>query len=76
MLVLSLLYPVVFLFGYLFQDPLLMQQWHLPFWLALFIGNVASVLLLNWLVPRAPALRAAKKRTDRGLAPGQYVRSD
>jgi antibiotic biosynthesis monooxygenase (ABM) superfamily enzyme len=23
----------------------------LPFWLALFIGNVASVLLLNWLVP-------------------------
>jgi hypothetical protein len=23
----------------------------LPFWLALFIGNIVSVLLLNWLVP-------------------------
>ena len=23
----------------------------LPFWLALFIGNVVSVVLLNWLVP-------------------------
>jgi len=53
MLVLSQLYPVVFLFGYLIQNPLLMKQLHLPFWLALFIGNVASVLLLNWLVPWA-----------------------
>ena len=25
----------------------------LPFWLALFIGNVVSVVLLNWLVPWA-----------------------
>jgi antibiotic biosynthesis monooxygenase (ABM) superfamily enzyme len=51
MIVLLLLYPVVFLFGALVQTPLLMDRMSLPFWLALFIGNIASVLLLNWLVP-------------------------
>jgi len=51
MLVLLLLYPVVFLFGIWVQTPLLMGNAGLPFWLALFIGNVVSVLLLNWLVP-------------------------
>ncbi len=53
MIVLLLLYPVVFLFGLLVQTPLLMGRAGLPFWLALFIGNVVSVLLLNWLVPWA-----------------------
>jgi antibiotic biosynthesis monooxygenase (ABM) superfamily enzyme len=51
MIVLLLLYPVVFLFGLWVQAPVLMGQAGLPFWLALFIGNVVSVLLLNWLVP-------------------------
>jgi antibiotic biosynthesis monooxygenase (ABM) superfamily enzyme len=51
MIVLLLLYPVVFLFGAWVQTPLLMGRAGLPFWLALFIGNVVSVLLLNWLVP-------------------------
>ncbi|ABM37998.1 antibiotic biosynthesis monooxygenase [Polaromonas naphthalenivorans] len=51
MLVLLQLYPVVFLFGLLVQGPLLMKTLHMPFWLALFFGNVAGVLLLNWLVP-------------------------
>ena len=51
MLVLLLLYPIVFLFGLWVQTPLLMGKAGLPFWLALFIGNVVSVLLLNWLVP-------------------------
>lgn len=51
MLVLLQLYPVVFLFGYLVQVPLLQGKLGLPFWLALFIGNVVSVILLNWLVP-------------------------
>jgi hypothetical protein len=51
MLVLLLLYPVVFLFGLWVQTPVLMGKAGLPFWLALFIGNVVSVLLLNWLVP-------------------------
>ena len=46
-----LLYPIVFLFGAWVQTPLLMGKAGLPFWLALFIGNVVSVLLLNWLVP-------------------------
>ena len=51
MMVLLLLYPVVFLFGLWVQTPVLMGKAGLPFWLALFIGNVVSVLLLNWLVP-------------------------
>ena len=51
MIVLLLLYPVVFLFGLWVQTPLLMGRARLPFWFALFIGNVISVLLLNWLVP-------------------------
>jgi antibiotic biosynthesis monooxygenase (ABM) superfamily enzyme len=52
MLVLLMLYPVVFLFGLLVQKPLLTDR-GVPFWLALFIGNVASVILLGWLVPWA-----------------------
>jgi antibiotic biosynthesis monooxygenase (ABM) superfamily enzyme len=51
MLVLLALYPVVFLFGFFVQSPLLMRQWGWPFWLALFAGNVAGVVILNWLVP-------------------------
>jgi uncharacterized protein len=51
MIVLMLLYPVVFLFGAWVQTPLLMGRAGLPFWLALFVGNVVSVVLLNWLVP-------------------------
>jgi antibiotic biosynthesis monooxygenase (ABM) superfamily enzyme len=51
MLVLLMLYPVVFLFGTLIQKPVLMERAGLPFWLALFVGNVVSVMLLNWLVP-------------------------
>jgi antibiotic biosynthesis monooxygenase (ABM) superfamily enzyme len=51
MIVLLLLYPVVFLFGLLIQTPLLMRGIGLPFWLGLFIGNVASVLILSYLVP-------------------------
>jgi uncharacterized protein len=50
MLVLLMLYPVVFVFGALVQSPLLVGH-GMPFWLALFIGNVVSVTLLNWLVP-------------------------
>lgn len=51
MVVIALLYPVVFLFGIAVQTPILMQYEGLPFWLALFIGNVVSVLLLSRLVP-------------------------
>jgi antibiotic biosynthesis monooxygenase (ABM) superfamily enzyme len=51
MIVLLMLYPVVFLFGLWVQTPLLIARIGLPFWLALFIGNVISVVLLNWLVP-------------------------
>lgn len=51
MVVLLMLYPVVFLFGRYVQTPVLMGWAALPFWAALFIGNIASVMLLNWLVP-------------------------
>jgi antibiotic biosynthesis monooxygenase (ABM) superfamily enzyme len=51
MIVLLLLYPVVFLFGMWVQTPFLIGKAGLPFWLALFIGNVVSVSL-SWLVPR------------------------
>jgi uncharacterized protein len=51
MVVLLLLYPVVFLFGIWVQNPFLIKAAKLPFPLALFIGNVVSVTLLNYLVP-------------------------
>ena len=51
MIVLLLLYPVVFLFGLFVQTPLLTGRAGLHFAIALFIGNVASVILLNYLVP-------------------------
>lgn len=51
MVVLMLLYPVVFLFGLAVQGPLLMGKWGIAFPIALFIGNVVSICLLNYLVP-------------------------
>lgn len=51
MLVLLMLYPVVYLFGIAVQNPLLTGWMGLAFPIALFIGNVVSVLLLNYLVP-------------------------
>lgn len=51
MIVLLLLYPVVFLFGLWVQNPLLIRRAGVPFWFALFIGNVVSVWLLSKLVP-------------------------
>jgi antibiotic biosynthesis monooxygenase (ABM) superfamily enzyme len=51
MLVLLMLFPVVFLFGYLVQGPLLQRRLHIPFAFALLIGNIAGIVLLNWLVP-------------------------
>jgi antibiotic biosynthesis monooxygenase (ABM) superfamily enzyme len=56
MLVLLTLYPVVFLFGKWVQTPLLMERLAMPFWLALFVANLASVLLLAHLVPRVRLL--------------------
>lgn len=51
MLVLLLLYPVVFLFGLVVGTPVLEHALGLPFWLALFIGNVVSVWILSYTVP-------------------------
>ena len=38
------------MFGALIGTPFLINK-GVPFWLALFIGNIVSVTLLNWLVP-------------------------
>lgn len=51
MLVLMLLYPVVFLFSHFVHGPVLEGRLQLPFWLALFIGNAVSVLILSRVVP-------------------------
>jgi len=51
LIVLLLLYPVVFLFGTFVQTPLLSKWMGLPFAIALFVGNVASIIALNYLVP-------------------------
>ncbi len=51
MLVLLVLYPLVFLFGALVQTPLMTNK-GVPYWLALFVGQIFSVLVLNWLVAR------------------------
>lgn len=53
LLVLLMLYPVVFGWGYLVADPLFAAH-GVPFWLSLFIGNAVSTQLLGWwLVPWA-----------------------
>ena len=53
MLVLLVLYPVVFLTVTFVQDPLLTGN-GMPFWLALFVANIISVVALGWLlVPAA-----------------------
>jgi len=51
MLVLLMLYPVVFLFSTFVQAPLLTSRAHLPFAIALFMGNIVTIVLLNYLVP-------------------------
>jgi len=53
LLVLLMLYPVVFAWGFFIADPLFATH-GVPFWLSLFIGNVVSTQLLGWwLVPWA-----------------------
>lgn len=53
LLVLLMLYPVVFLWGYFISAPLF-DSHGVPFWLSLFVGNLVSTQLLGWvLVPWA-----------------------
>ncbi|WP_210497093.1 antibiotic biosynthesis monooxygenase [Microvirga antarctica] len=83
MVVLLMLYPVVFLFGIFVQTPILMGRLELPFWLALFVGNVVGVILLNWLVPwasrkfnwwlAAPGSALATNVTGAALVAGLYL---
>jgi uncharacterized protein len=51
MLVLLMLYPIVFLFGVFVGTPLFSNVLHLPFAIALFLGNIVSVGLTGFLVP-------------------------
>lgn len=53
LIVLLMLYPVVFLWGYFVAAPLF-DDHGVPFWLSLFVGNLVSTQLLGWfLVPWA-----------------------
>ncbi|MGV6873492.1 antibiotic biosynthesis monooxygenase [Pseudochelatococcus sp. B33] len=53
LIVLLVLYPVVYLWGYFIGGPVLGAH-GVPFWLALFIGNLVSTQLLGWwAVPAA-----------------------
>ena len=52
MIVLLTLYPTVFLWGFLVGTPILSRTLRLDFPIALFIGNVFSVLVTAMLVPR------------------------
>jgi len=65
LIVLLVLYPAVFLWNYFIGAPLL-DAHGVPFWLALFIGNVASTQLLGWWI--APA---AFKKLDWWMQSGQ-----
>lgn len=47
LVVLLVLYPIVYLWGYLVGDPLLAAL-GVPFWLALFLGNLFSTQVLGW----------------------------
>lgn len=51
MLVLLMLYPIVFLWGVFIGTPVLGRMLDLSFPVALFIGNVVSVILTGYLVP-------------------------
>jgi uncharacterized protein len=77
MLVLLGLYPTVFLFGFFVGAPLISQQLGWPFWLTLFVSNIAGVVILNWLVPwishrfdwwLQPAGSETRQRTLLGIA--------
>ncbi|WP_127090657.1 antibiotic biosynthesis monooxygenase [Aquabacter cavernae] len=52
LIVLLVLYPVVFLWGIFISAPFIDSR-GVPFWLSLFIGNLASTQLLGWWI--APA---------------------
>ncbi len=69
MIVLLLLYPIVFLFGFYVQTPYLGKALGLPFSVALFCGNAVSTVLLAFLVP------IVANRTGWWLAPtGAHAR--
>ncbi|WP_395711766.1 antibiotic biosynthesis monooxygenase [Reyranella sp.] len=53
MIVLLLLYPIVFLWGFLVGTPFLQNQLNMNFAVNLFIGNIFSVTLTGFLVPWA-----------------------
>jgi antibiotic biosynthesis monooxygenase (ABM) superfamily enzyme len=63
LLVLLVLYPLVYLWGYFISAPLIDAR-GVPFWLSLFIGNLVSTQLLGWWV-----VPAAFKAFDWWLAP-------
>lgn len=70
LLVLLVLYPVVFLWGFFISEPLLLQH-GVPFWLALFVGNLVSTQFLGWW-----AVPFAFRRFGWWLAPKPGLKRD
>ncbi|PJJ65386.1 antibiotic biosynthesis monooxygenase [Compostimonas suwonensis] len=68
LLVLLMLYPLVYLWGYFVSAPLI-DSHGVPIWLSLFIGNLVSTQLLGWLL-----VPWAFKRFGWWLKPRQPVR--
>lgn len=67
MIVLLALYPIVFLFSIFVQTPFLIHR-GMPFWLALFVGNAVSTILLSW-----PAVPFLSKVFNWWLTPPEYA---
>jgi antibiotic biosynthesis monooxygenase (ABM) superfamily enzyme len=67
LIVLLVLYPIVYLWGYFVSRPLI-DAHRVPFWLSLFIGNLVSTQLLGWFV-----VPAAFKAFNWWLAPRASV---
>jgi uncharacterized protein len=56
-IILLVLYPTVFLWGFFVGTPVLTNVFHLPFYWALFFGNMFSVAVTGWiLIPKGSEL--------------------
>ena len=74
MIVLLTLYPTVFLFGFFISTPLLTRN-GVPFWLALFLGNITSTVLLGyWFVTWASRFDFWLHPKSRECRPGKFDR--
>ena len=73
MIVLLALYPIVFLFSFFVQKPLLIHR-GVPFWFALFVSLVVSTILLSWsAIPLLSKVFNWWLTSQKPLAPAQLT---